>query len=485
MKSKSNQLLRRIVSTPRSHRGVDELFKLVQSERHPLPEQGDRRDLLLLLESIVGWAEGAATSVQVRVLAEAAEVLASDLGHREGPEEMYLRALSLAPADFSLSDRARRLMHCPFSPEVVERIFARQATLLDVAQMPPAVVAIGFCRLGELRADLTMLDASIQAFERALEIAPNLTALLGLAKQLERRKGPGDLGDAAELYRLAAELSEAEQGKMWLERAKELSSAKNLAREPARALPLPSPAAQVPEASHDPAPSFEVHVDMRDQTLDGPEDHAPPIAISRSRAADSLPARAPNRLRVASAALLLGSLIALSTWVVSRFVGGNQTKTQASSVAAAKAARASEPASTAPAPVEVAVAAATPAPEPMASAVEPAPKQLRMKGKITRIRGGKLQRSSLVRALRKANVEGDHCTRALGQPEKLDALELRFTIDRTGHASAIKAVQPRQARSASFACTRDTLKAVSFPRPRGGPARVEAALELHIRSQGG
>jgi len=475
-----------MVSTPRSHRGVDELLRLLQAERHALLASGDRHALLSLLESLVRWAEGAAPSIQVRILAEAAVLRASDLGDADGSEEMFLRVLALAPANFSITDSARRFMHAPFTPRSIDRIFLKQASLLEAAPMPPSVCGIGWCRLGALRAELSDRDGAIEAFEIALEVAPNLTALLGLAEQLEGRAASGDLKDAADLLRLAAELSETEQSKLLLKRADRLEQAKP-AFVPAPVPPQSLPKTDTPPATPDSPISLEVDID--DADIAGPEHHAP-IRLTPTHAANSMPPQLSNQRRYLALAMVAFGLVLAGFAFVGRslLTGPSAPVTTRADVpeGRAPAATSTESGDDGPA-LEVAVAAAslqTAAAAPVRDdkpSTKPKPRFF-LNGKIIRMRGGSLSRAALFRALRETDLQSPNCERAASVERKQDALAVRFVVERSGRVKSVRTPHPRDARNPLFACTRDALRATHFPRPRGGSARLEGVLELNVHA---
>jgi hypothetical protein len=220
MNARTAQFIRRMQWTPRSSNGVAHLVTLVTAERQRLLQEHDSETLLSLMQSMVSWADGAAPRVQIRVLIEVAEVLGLELGHTHGPEEMFQRAIALAPGDFSTTDRARSLFAKMKQLACADAIFLSQACVLDaLSGAQVGLRAKAWRRLGQLRAEVGTLESAVAAFDKALDIQPDVEGLLALAGVLERRAARGDASDAAELYAVVADQVPPDQAHVFLKKS--------------------------------------------------------------------------------------------------------------------------------------------------------------------------------------------------------------------------------------------------------------------------
>jgi len=107
---------------------------------------------------------------------------------------------------------------------------------------------------------------------------------------------------------------------------------------------------------------------------------------------------------------------------------------------------------------------------------------LTLRGKITRLHGGWLNRKALFAAIAKVRAEGHACERASGSQQQTP-LSLRFVLRASGGVESVHAVKPRDAHRPLFVCAKETLKELRFPRPRGGVAHLEAVVRLSPRSK--
>jgi len=113
--------------------------------------------------------------------------------------------------------------------------------------------------------------------------------------------------------------------------------------------------------------------------------------------------------------------------------------------------------------------------------VEPA-RDLTLRGKITRLHGGWLNRQALFAAIAKVRAEGHACERASSSKQQTP-LTLRFVLRASGAVESVHAVKPRDSRRPLFVCAKETLKELRLPRPRGGVAHLEAVVRLSPRSR--
>jgi Tfp pilus assembly protein PilF len=558
MNARTAQFIRRMQWTPRSSNGVAHLVTLVTAERQRLIQEGDGESLLLLMQSVVSWADGAAPRVQIRVLLEVAEVLGTEFGHTHGPEEMYQRALALAPGDFSITDRARALFEKMNRLPCADAVFLSQACVLDAfsgAQV--GLRAKAWRRLGTLRADAGDMEGAVSAFDKALDIQPEVETLLALASALERRAARGDASDAAELYAVVADQVPEDQAhgyrkKVLVLEAKHEAELKAEAQKSAPPPALPVVQRSLAPETYRVSPSLSQRIDDRiTERLDQPQPL--PIgdgAFSLPRTVSALPPPPAPRLTllpppseghvpialgalrssppptgmrardsafprdrevgwargliwgvVAGLAVAALGLSPVSTWaalhgppVVRKAMGVMFGRPTASAVQAPQPAKMASTGTAANAQSEPADRAEAAKPRSdageddpaVAANAAPAPSELsltvgRLTGKVTRIRGGKLTRKAVTRALSKSDLRVSSCQRAL-HDESSDLVAVTWLVAPSGRVKWVRAQSPREAQGSAYGCAREILEKLRFPAPRGGAARIEGVVTLAQRT---
>ena len=128
--------------------------------------------------------------------------------------------------------------------------------------------------------------------------------------------------------------------------------------------------------------------------------------------------------------------------------------------------------------------APTPAALPAADAAS-APSEAvavgRLTGKVTRIRGGKLTRKAVNKALQASDLSADACQRAL-RDERSDLVAVTWLVAPSGRVKWVRAQSSREAQGTAYGCAREVLKELRFPTLRGGAAKVEGVLTLAQRT---
>jgi tetratricopeptide (TPR) repeat protein len=257
----TQELARQMQGVTRTSRGFQSLLPDIRALRTQLVARGDRAGLSDLAEKIRLWAPGErAPAVTARVLAEAADVF-GDAEQWERAAQLLERAVQANPLDESVLDRASATMLRGGAFEELHDVLTAHAHLLD-RQTPEDTNARSnaWLRVGRIRAErLRNIDAAIAAYDTAIQIEPDVTALRELSALLETRGRPDDRDSAADLYCLIGELLGGDQGAVYYARALNLNPRhpEALAQlgEPGRgAAPAPyTPAPYVPRVSQ-PAP---------------------------------------------------------------------------------------------------------------------------------------------------------------------------------------------------------------------------------------
>jgi tetratricopeptide (TPR) repeat protein len=221
----TQELARQMQGVTRTSRGFQSLLPDIRALRTQLVARSDRAGLADLAEKIRLWAPGErAPAVTARVLAEAADVF-GDAEQWERAAQLLERAIQANPLDESVIDRASATLLRGGAFEELHDVLTAHAHLLD-RKVPDDTGARSnaWLRVGRIRAErLRNIDAAIAAYDTAIQIEPDVTALRELSALLETRGKPDDRESAADLYCLLGDLLGGDQGAVYYARALNLN----------------------------------------------------------------------------------------------------------------------------------------------------------------------------------------------------------------------------------------------------------------------
>ena len=221
----TQELARQMQGVTRTSRGFQSLLPDIRALRTQLVARSDRAGLADLAEKIRLWAPGErAPAVTARVLAEAADVF-GDAEQWERAAQLLERAIQANPLDESVIDRASATLLRGGAFDELHDVLTSHAHLLD-RKTPDDTGARSnaWLRVARIRAErLRNIDAAIAAYDTAIQIEPDVTALRELSALLEARGKPEDRESAADLYCLLGDLLGGDQGAVYYARALNLN----------------------------------------------------------------------------------------------------------------------------------------------------------------------------------------------------------------------------------------------------------------------
>jgi tetratricopeptide (TPR) repeat protein len=195
---------------------------LVPSQRQVLAEKPtELADLGDLLEA---WAGPAPVHCANSALLHAAAIADEDLDQPERAIALYQACLERNRTEFEPYHRLEALLQRRGEHDRLDAILAAQAEAMRVrTDIDPFLTANAYQRLGQLRVEQHRLDGAIEAYEQALELAPDNETLSELAGAYEVRGGEGDRRQAADLYCALGDVLGDARGMEMLERALDLA----------------------------------------------------------------------------------------------------------------------------------------------------------------------------------------------------------------------------------------------------------------------
>jgi hypothetical protein len=221
MNQQTLELLRRLQSSERDAQAFESIRSLLASQRSHLVSEDDRATLADLSELLEVWAETATPDLAAAATASAAQIADEDLEQAERAVQLYVLSLERAPGASDPLERLDALLCRRGERDRLESILAVHAkTLRERAEVDPERVGAVLRRLGQLRADGGGdVNAAIEAYEQALDLAADPDTIRALADLYAKRGAPGDDVQAADLYCTLGDVMGAPDGAAMLERA--------------------------------------------------------------------------------------------------------------------------------------------------------------------------------------------------------------------------------------------------------------------------
>jgi tetratricopeptide (TPR) repeat protein len=194
---------------------------LVPSQRQVLAEKPtELADLGDLLEA---WAAAAPADCANAALLHAAAIAEEDLDQLERAVALYQACLERNRTEFEPYHRLEALLQSRGEHDRLDAVLAAQAEAMRArTDIDPFLTANAYQRLGQLRLERHRLDGAIEAYEQALELAPDNETLSELAGAYRSRGAEGDRRQAADLYCALGDVLADAQGIAMLEQALDL-----------------------------------------------------------------------------------------------------------------------------------------------------------------------------------------------------------------------------------------------------------------------
>lgn len=173
-------------------------------------------DLVVLLDD---FADAASTpNVAAQALCLAAELCAA-AGMADHGVERLSAALDHDPAHQAAAHQLQRTLGAPAQRSRLLALLTARAQTLCHMQGMEEVAAAAMVQIGNLRLDADDIDRAIEAYDRALDLSPEISTVTELATLYVERDAPGDRNQAAELYCALYDILEPDEGRPHLERA--------------------------------------------------------------------------------------------------------------------------------------------------------------------------------------------------------------------------------------------------------------------------
>ncbi len=103
----------------------------------------------------------------------------------------------------------------------------------------------------------------------------------------------------------------------------------------------------------------------------------------------------------------------------------------------------------------------------------------RLDVRVTQVRGGRFNKRALRALLERAEAEAEApACEAFAKRGGTERVRAIWVVLPSGKVKWVRAKRPNDARTRGFACARDSIEALRFPKPRRGQARIEALLTL-------
>ena len=226
MDEQATELLRTLQSGVHDGASFARIEALLPLQRASLAKADDRATLADISELLELWAQEAPGSLGGKATEWAAAIAESDLGQAERAVQLYQLCLEREPLNVEPLAKLDTLLRERGAMVELERILAEHARRLCATEgADPGVVAGVFRRLGDLRAERCKaggkpeLNAAIEAYEQALDLAVDTDILLILAELYERRGADGDAAQAAEFFCTLGDVLGEVEGLPMVERA--------------------------------------------------------------------------------------------------------------------------------------------------------------------------------------------------------------------------------------------------------------------------
>jgi len=166
-----------------------------------------------LVDVLEGWAEGAAAPLASGVYADCGQLAETELGDPARAQQLFTLAIDLDPENVDALERLQVLLVADGQHDRLEAVLTMQATALRARpDAEPDAVAYVWALLGFLYAEHGGdLDRAIEAYERALELCPDIDTMSELAGVYMLRNVDGDATQAAELYCALGDVLEGDE----------------------------------------------------------------------------------------------------------------------------------------------------------------------------------------------------------------------------------------------------------------------------------
>lgn len=517
-----------IENTPRTTKGRTKIFqhlRAVQDQLHRVSEQ----QLFTIAVALQKWGENAASPRDAALaLVRAADLLTNIPTAAERLEHCLLLALRKDPGHVQALDRITERLRRRGTVEPLEHLWT--AYVKAVSSRPTATSddrGLAWRRLGDVRAQmLERFEAAIEAYDRSLEERADAATVVQLAETHMRRNLPGDASAASQLYAALGEVSEGAQGIQYLERALDLdpenSEALNLLesripvserttrlRDRWQALAV-EPGQQPPQVSAEPAPepnesgpiqpsvvfpspaladvtATEIVQDVRSRRRRRRADRAVLLAAAACACTALLTTTDAARV-LSSGPDGLQKLAQMAREAMPSFNADSQGATPVAAVGLAAAADESEEDVEANDDSDVAVPKGKPQSLPMEKTADTGETpelegDVRLLKRLTRVRGARMPRRGLRRALAHTAEALKRCYGdALERDGDLEGkIVLSWQVRADGRVRRVGKPRGSMRDWSIRACAIRTIRDLRFPRTRGGIARVRSAFQLSPR----
>lgn len=199
---------------------IEEMLPAARTQLRDAANPAELTDLADLLEA---WATAAQPPVAILAALQAASIAEDDLKQDERAIKLYQSCLERDRAEFEPWHRLEALLSRRGEHERLEAILKDQADAMrERSDIDRGLTANAYQRLGQLRSEHGRIDGAIEAYEQALEIAPDNETLAELATAYCSRGSYSDRRQAADLYCALGDILADEEGTAMLERALDL-----------------------------------------------------------------------------------------------------------------------------------------------------------------------------------------------------------------------------------------------------------------------
>jgi hypothetical protein len=226
MDPQTQKLIRRLQSGPYDATALDRIREELAMQREQLATSNDRetlRDVAALLDT---WAQSARDNAVASVAYfEAGSIYEIELNAFEIAAQRYASSLSLNAANMETFRRLVPMLRKREAYDRLEAIIGEQARVLATADtVDPAIRLEVLREIAKMSADKTgNLDNAIQSYEDIVNLEPDLSDVIELARLRSNRGQSGDIERAADLYYTAGDVTGEPDGIEMVSKALDLN----------------------------------------------------------------------------------------------------------------------------------------------------------------------------------------------------------------------------------------------------------------------
>lgn len=197
---------------------------LLPEQRAHLVEAGKPAELADLADLLETWSAAASAPLAVAARLSAASIAEQELQQEERAIALYQQCLELDRTEFEAWHRLETLLSARGEHERLEQILFEQAEAMRArSDIDAGLTANAYQRLGQLRSEHGRIDGAIDAYEQALDLAPDNETLLEVADAYCARGHESDLRRASDLYAALGDVLAPAAATSMLERALDLT----------------------------------------------------------------------------------------------------------------------------------------------------------------------------------------------------------------------------------------------------------------------